>query len=358
MGSVITGTGISVPGNIVTNDDLARIMDTSDEWISTRSGVRERHFVDPGVGSSDLGTEAARRALSDAGVGPTSVDAVVTATMTPDYYAPGIAGLVQAKLGLAEIAAYDLRQQCSGFLYGLDLADSLISSSRADTVVVIGTEVHGGFLPWDEASWDVVLGRRDEPISPQQYERNTKYRSWSVLFGDGAGAMVLHRGISPDEGVLSTAMHSDGSHFELIMVPGSGFLNRPYVDAEQVQADFHLPTMQGGALYRQAVRLMPLAVMEVAEKAGLRLSEIDLVVAHQANDRILEGVRKQLGMSEDKVPSNIARYGNTTAGTLPILYHELRLQGRIRPGTVVCFTAFGAGAHYGALLYREPELAD
>lgn len=357
MGSIISGTGMSVPDNVVTNDDLARIMDTSDEWIATRSGVRERRFVDPGVGSSDLGAMAARRALADAGVGASSVDTLVTATMTPDHYAPGIAGLVQHKLGFSDLAAFDLRQQCSGFLYGLDLADSLIASARADTVVVVGAEVHGGFLPWDEASWDVVLGRSDGPISPEQRERNTRYRSWTVLFGDGAGAMVVRRGIGDDEGVLATALHTDGSHSDLIVVPGAGFVHRPYVDADQIARDVHLPAMQGGALYRQAVRLMPEAVMEVAEKAGLRLSEIDLIVAHQANDRIVEGVRKQLAMPAEKVPSNIARYGNTTAGTLPILYHELRAEGRITPGTVVCFTSFGAGAHYGAVLYREPEPA-
>lgn len=352
MGAVIGGTGISVPDNVVTNHDLARIMDTTDEWITTRTGVKERHFVDPGIGASDLATEATLSALADAGIGPESVDALVTATMTPDYLAPGIAGLVQEGAGMGHIAAYDLRQQCSGFLYGLDLADALIASDRADTVVVVGAEVHAGFLPWSEDSWRKALGEPGE-VSESDHVHNTEYRAWSVLFGDGAGAMVVRRGSQPDEGLLATSLHTDGESFELIWVPGVGFRSRPYVRAEDLAEDAHLPRMDGGGLFRKAVRLMPEAARSVLDKAGLTLDDVDLVVAHQANDRILEGVRKQFGMDSTKVPSNIASYGNTTAGTLPILYHELRESGRTRPGNLVCFAAFGAGAHYGAALYRE-----
>jgi 3-oxoacyl-[acyl-carrier-protein] synthase-3 len=355
-GSVISGTGIAVPDNVVSNHDLARIMDTTDEWITSRTGVKERRFVDPGVGASDLAVDAVVRALEDARIEPERVDALVTATMTPDYLAPGIAGLVQAGAGMRHIAAFDLRQQCSGFLYGLDLADALISSDRADTVVVVGSEVHAGFQPWSKESWQAVLSHSGD-VSPDDFERNTKYRSWSVLFGDGAGAMVLTRGSIRGEGILATSLHTDGESFELIWVPGVGFKSRPYVSVEDLAADRQLPQMDGGGLFRKAVRLMPEAAQAVLEEAGLGLDDVDLVVAHQANDRILEGVRKQFDMGPEKVPSNIGAYGNTTAGTLPILYHELRESGRVPPGTLVCFAAFGAGAHYGAALYREPLAA-
>ncbi len=354
MGAVIGGTGMYVPENVVSNHDLARIMDTTDEWITTRTGVKERRFVDPGTGSSDLAIRAVDRAMDDAGVGTDEVDALVTATMTPDYLAPGIAGLVQAGLGLSHVAAFDVRQQCSGFLYGLDLADALISSGRADTVAVVGAEVHAGFQPWSEESWRVLLGQSDGPLDQGDYERNTKYRGWSVLFGDGAGAAIVRRGDSDDQGVLATSLHTDGDSFELIWVPGVGFKSRPYVSQADIAEDVHLPTMDGGGLFRKAVRLMPEAARAVLDEAQMTLDEVDLVVAHQANDRILEGVRKQFGMEPEKVPSNIGSYGNTTAGTLPILYHELRTAGRVRPGSVVCFAAFGAGAHYGAALYKEP----
>lgn len=354
MGAVIRGTGMYVPDNVVSNHDLTRIMDTTDEWITTRTGVKERRFVDPGVGSSDLAIRAVESALADAGVQPGSVDALVTATMTPDYLAPGIAGLVQSGLGLGHVAAFDVRQQCSGFLYGLDLAAALIDSDRADTVAVAGAEVHAGFQPWSDESWQVVLGRSRGPISAEDFERNTAFRAWSVLFGDGAGAMILQRGSSQDEGILATSLHTDGEAFELIWVPGVGFKSRPYISSAEVAADRHLPTMDGGGLFRKAVRLMPEAATAVLDRTGMSLDDVDLVVAHQANDRILEGVRKQFGMEPERVPSNIGSYGNTTAGTLPILYHELAKSGRISPGTVVCFAAFGAGAHYGAALYREP----
>ncbi len=356
MGSVITGTGIALPDNVVSNHDLARIMDTTDDWITSRTGVKERRFVDPGVGASDLAVEAVDASLADAGVEPTAVDALVTATMTPDYLAPGIAGLVQSGSGLGHIAAYDLRQQCSGFLYGIDLADALIASGRAETVVVVGAEVHAGFLPWSEESWRAVLSG-DVDVSDEDHQRNTTYRAWSVLFGDGAGAMVLRRNDVPDEGILATSLHTDGDSFELIWVPGVGFKQRPYVSVDDISHDRHLPRMDGGGLFRKAVRLMPEAANSVLAKSGLHLDDVDVVVAHQANDRILEGVRKQFGVGAEKVPSNIGSYGNTTAGTLPILYHELRAAGRVTPGTVVCFAAFGAGSHYGAALYREPRAA-
>ncbi|HVR31213.1 MAG TPA: 3-oxoacyl-[acyl-carrier-protein] synthase III C-terminal domain-containing protein [Acidimicrobiia bacterium] len=353
MSAVISGTGVARPPNVVTNDHLARIMDTSDEWIRSRSGVAQRHFVEPGTGSSDLAVEAIQAALDDAGVDGSSVDVLVTATMTPDVMNPGIAGLVQHKLGLGRIPAFDLRQQCSGFLYALDLADSLIGSDRADTVVVAGAEVHAGYLPWGHA-WEIALGRSDRRATRAERERATAHRGWSVLFGDGAGAMVLQRSAVAGVGVLGSILRTDGSQFELIVGGDFGFVHRPYISEAMLAQELHLPRMDGGGLYRHAVRLMPEAILEVLDKTGYSLDDLDVVVAHQANERILAGVRRQLGVDETLVPSNIAEWANTTAATLPILFHELRAAGRIMPQTLVCFTAFGAGAHWGAVLYRQP----
>ncbi|MDX1690453.1 MAG: beta-ketoacyl-ACP synthase III [Acidimicrobiia bacterium] len=351
MGSVIVGTGIAVPDEVVTNADLEALMDTSDEWITSRTGVRERRVAPDGVATSHLAAEAGTRALADAGVTAADVDLLVVATMTPDFYAPGSAPLVQDRMGLGAIPAFGLRQQCSGFVYGLDLADAYLSSGRASTAVVIGAEVHAGIQPWSE---DLRRHRDGSPIDPDSYARTTSYRDWGVLFGDGAGAVVLRAGASEGSGLLTTHLATDGSLFELIHVPALGSADRPFVDARRVAADEHMPTMQGPMLYRQAVRLMPAAVEAVLEGAGLDLTDVDVVVAHQANERIVDGVRKRLGVSADVVPTNLDRYGNTTAGTLPILYHELRTDGRVFPGALVCFVAFGAGAHWGAALYREP----
>lgn len=353
MGSTIIGTGVSVPDRIVSNDDLARIMDTSDEWIGRRTGVRVRHFAPPGVGASDLATEAGAAAIRDASLHPEEVDVVITATMTPDSLAPGIASLVQDKLGLPNVTAYDIRQQCSGFLYGMELADALLGSGKAETALVIGAEVHAGFLPFGD-SWPYLFGESDIPPTREQWDRNTKYRGWSVLFGDGAGAAVMRRGAEEDEGILAARLRTDGSLFELIHVPGIGSTRQPYIDQAQLDAELHMPSMQGRELFRQAVTLMPEAIRNVVADAKVELEDVDLVIAHQANARIVDGVRRALGVDDDIVPINIDRYGNTTAATLPILYNEMRMSGRVPPGTLVCFTAFGAGAHWGAALYREP----
>ena len=342
---------MAVPDTVITNDDLTRIMDTDDHWIFSRTGVHERHLVDPGVGSSDLAVIVGRAAIEDAGLLANQVDALVTATMTPDFVAPGIGALVQHGLGLGQVPAFDLRQQCSGFLYGLDLADALISSNRAKTVLVVGAEAHAGFFPWGPRNPDGSL----IPAIAAQREINNRHRNWSVLFGDGAGAMIVRQGVGSSSGVLGSQLFTDGTQFDLIAVPGLGFRNQPYANHDQIDQGLHWPVMDGGGLYRQAIRLMPEAVRAVCKQAGFDVDDLDIVVAHQANERILEGVRRQLGLAPEKVPSNIASYGNTTSATLPILYHELKATGRVGPGDLVCFTAFGAGSHWGALLYREPD---
>jgi 3-oxoacyl-[acyl-carrier-protein] synthase-3 len=350
MRSVITGTGIGVPKHVVKNELLAKIMDTSDEWIRTRSGIEERRYVEPGVGSTALGMVAATQAMEAAGVGTADIDAIIFATMTPDYLFPGNGPLVQARMGFGPIPTFDIRQQCSGFLYALDLADSLIRSGKFRRLLVIGGDVHTPFMPWQNG-WDVTIGRGDGAVTPAQYEQNTAIRDRTVLFGDGAGAVVIE-GREGEQGFLASKLFSDGSTIEALYTPGVGFRRRPYVTHEQIDAGEILPVMEGRAVFKEAVTRMPEAVRQVCADAGIAVESLDRVLVHQANLRIIEGVAKALGLPAEKVPHNIERYGNTTAGTLPILYHECVRDGIVTPGMLVCFTALGSGLHWGAALYR------
>jgi len=351
MRSLIIGTGMAVPDLVVTNDDLSRFMDTDDEWVRSRTGVRERRIAAPGQSTSDLAVESGNAALADAGVDPMEVDALVVATMTPDYYAPGPAPIVQHGMGLRnDIGAFCIRQQCSGFLYALDIGDALIRSGKARTVVVTGAEVHAGVQPWITA-FDRWVASGEGPTAAE-WDLATRNRAWAVLFGDGAGSVVLRATDDDSVGILGSRLFTDGSLFELIHIPALGSKARPFVDADQIEHEAHIPRMQGPLLYRQAVRQMPDAAEKLLADHGLTIDDIDVIVAHQANERILDGVRKRLDLGADKVPQNLDRYGNTTAGTLPILYHELRSDGRVGADDTVLFVAFGAGAHWGAAIHR------
>lgn len=351
MRSVIIGTGIGVPPHVVPNAALAGIMDTSDEWIRTRSGIQERRYAEPGQGSTDLGVMATRAALADAGLAPEELDAVVFATMTPDHVLPGNGPLLQAALGLrTDLPTFDIRQQCSGFLYGLELADLLIQSGRYRRVLLVGAEVHTGFMPW-HLGWDTLLGRSTREVTAAEKAENTASRDRTVLFGDGAGAVVIEAR-DEDRGLLKTKLFTDGTGAGVLTMTGASFKRRPFVDREQIEAGETLPIMSGKEVFRSAVTLMPQAVREVCDAAGVALEDLDLVLIHQANLRIIEGVQKALGLPPEKVPHNIERYGNTTAATLPILFHECRQQGLVRPGGLVAFTALGSGLHWGAALYR------
>lgn len=353
MGTVISGTGICLPDTVVTNSDLMSVMDIDVDWVVSRTGVEERRIASPGVATSDLAVAAGMAALADAGLAPSDVDALVVATMTPDFYAPGPAPLVQHGLGLPNsIAAYCIRQQCSGFLYGLELADALVLSGKAATVLVVGAEVQAGVQPWITA-WD-RLADEGLPPTPEEWDLATRNRAWSVLFGDGAGAFVLTTAPREDVGILTTRMFTDGEHFGLIHIPALGSASRPFIDTQSIIDETHIPVMQGPLLYRQAVRRMPEALETVLGEVSLTIDDLDMVIAHQANERILDGVRKRLGVDTTVMPQNLQRYGNTTAATLPILFHEMRQEGRVRPDDLVAFVAFGAGAHWGAALYRVP----
>ena len=352
MKSVITGSGIGVPKNVVRNEALTKIMDTSDEWIRTRSGVEERRYADSGQGSAELGSIAAQAALTDAGRSKEEIDAIVFATMTPNYFFPGNGPVLQAKMGFPEtIPTFDIRQQCSGFLYGLDLADSLIQSGKYKRLLLIGSDVHTPFMPW-ERGWGAMIGEPTREPTREDYAFNTSIRDRTVLFGDGAGAVVVEASENGNRGFLAARLFTDGSNIEALYVPGVGFRRRPFVTHEQVDKAEPIPVMEGREVFRQAVIRMPDSVREVCKTAGIAVSDIDLLLIHQANLRIVEGVGKALGLPPEKVPHNIERYGNTTAGTLPILYHECVRDGRIKPGMLICFTALGSGLHWGAALYR------
>lgn len=350
MGTLVTGSGIALPPNVVSNDALARIMDTSDEWIQSRSGIRQRYYADPGQGSADLGCQAAVRALEDAGVDGDSIDVVIFATMTPDHLLPGNGPLLQDRLGLRNIPTFDIRQQCSGFLYGLDMADSLLRSGKYRRVLLVGAEVHSPFMPWANG-WDTTIGREEREVSDSERQLNTLSRDRTVLFGDAAGAVVLEW-TDEERGLIRSRLWSDGAGWKALSLSGVSFKRRPYVDAAQLEAGEILPTMEGREVFRQAVTRMPDAVKKVCADEGISPSELDLLLVHQANLRIIEGVAKALDLPAERVPHNIERYGNTTAATLPLLWHELKTEGRMQEGMLIGLTALGSGLHWGAALYK------
>lgn len=351
--SRIYGSGFVVGETCVPNERLAAVVDTSDEWIRERSGIEQRYFVNEGTTTSDLGVRAARKALEDAGTAADEIDYIVVATMTPDYYFPGVGSLIQAKLGVANIPSLDIRQQCSGFVYGLQVCDALIRAGAAKKLLFIGTEIHTGFMPFSKDGWDVVMGRSNKPISESERAWNSKFRHLLVLFGDAAGAVVMGPTDDPERGVLGFALHSDGKNPESLYVPSAGFAYRPYFDESHVREGRFVPVMDGRNVFRMAVTRMPEAVHEVCGKTGQSLDDIDLLIPHQANLRISEGVQKALKLPDSRVYNNIQRYGNTTAATIPIAYDECKKSGKIQPGNLVCFVGLGAGYHWGAALMRE-----
>ncbi|PYQ04926.1 MAG: hypothetical protein DMF82_09585 [Acidobacteria bacterium] len=235
MRAVIVGSGSEIPSKAVTNQMLSRIMDTSDEWIRERSGVETRYYVEPGTATSDLGVAAARRALESAGVEPAGVDLVVFATMTPDHYFPGSGPLLQAKLGLRNVPCYDIRQQCVGFLYGLQLVDAQIRARLARTVLLVGAEVHSGFMPFSPANWDYLYDRADVPPTPAEHAWNSRFRHLTVLFGDAGAAVVLRAEEDGSRGIIDSILGTDGAEYDKLYVPGTGFKHRPYT----VQARHH-----------------------------------------------------------------------------------------------------------------------
>jgi len=328
-GAKITGTGMYVPDRVLTNRDLEHMVETSDEWIRERTGIRERRIAAPDQASSDLAVIAARRALESAGLFPKDVDQIVLATTTPDRYLPSCACTVQAKLGASNAAAYDVFAACTGFVYGLGIARGVIGTAQADTVLVIGVETLSRIVDYTD--------------------RNT-----CVLFGDGAGAAVLQPCAAGD-GILAISMGSDGTLGEVLEIPAGGS-GQP-ASAETVQARGHFIKMRGRELFKIAVRAMEDSVRRTLESTGLSTDDIDLLVPHQANQRILDAVQQRLGIPAHKVIGNIERYGNTSSASIPISLDEVVREGRLEPGDHVGLVAFGGGATWGATLMRWTQPA-
>ncbi len=351
--AVLAGTGIAIPPLEVDNHMLGRIIETNDAWIRERSGVATRYYVHAGTASSDLGAEASRAALADAGIAPEEVDYVVCATMTPDHYFPGTGTLIQQKLGLRPLPVLDIRQQCAGFAYGLQVVDALIRGGVAKTVLLVGADVHTSLMPFSARTFEVLHGRDEGPLSPEEIEWNSRFRHLLVLFGDGAGAMVFRAGpVEESRGILDHALYGDGNHRDILYVPGGGSQRRPFVSAEMIAAADTVPVMDGKAVFKLAVTRMPEATREVLERQGYSTADLDLLIMHQANLRINEKAQQILGLPDNKVYNNIQKYGNTTSGTLPIAFHEARQKGMAPPGSLVAFAALGAGLHWGAVLMR------
>ena len=351
--SIVRGSGIHLPDGVVTNERMSRLMDTTDEWITQRTGIRERRFARRGTSSADLGSAAAVRALEDAGVGATDIDLIVFATMTPAHYFPGNGGLVAARLGLAATPALDIRMQCAGFLSGLQVADAFIRSGTYRRVLLVGAECHAAFFPWTDAEWAILFGDSREPARPESLAWGTAHRDRAVIFGDGAGAFVLEANETGDgRGFLGFAMHTDGNHWDKLYVPGGGSANFPYFSPEMFKDNRTIPIVEGRQVFRLAATAMPQVLREVLERHRLSVEDLNLLLMHQANLRINEAVQKALGLSDERVFNNIQKYGNTTAATLPLVFHEAKQQGRIRAGDLIGFAALGAGLHWGAGLLR------
>lgn len=329
----IAGMGYYVPENVVTNDDLSKMMDTNDEWIQERTGIKERRWVVPGDGNttSSMGVKAAKMAIENAGISKDDIDFIVFATLSPDYYFPGPGVLVQRDLGIREVGALDVRNQCSGFVYALSVADQYVRSGMYKNVLVIGSELHSGGL-----------------------DKTTRGRGVTVIFGDGAGAAVVSRSDKEGKGILSTHLHSQGEHAEELALIGPATTH--WVDAimeENNPEDIsYYPYMNGNFVFKHAVTRFEQVILEALDANGYQPEDIDMLVPHQANLRISQFIMKKMGLSPDKVYNNIMRYGNTTAASIPIAFTEAIRDGKVKEGDLVCLAAFGSGFTWASALMR------
>jgi 3-oxoacyl-[acyl-carrier-protein] synthase-3 len=348
LGFEIIGTGHYVPGPPVPNSALARVMDTSDEWIFRRSGIRQRHYAPEGVGASDLALEASKRAIEAARIRREEIDYVVFSTMTPDYVFPGPGALLAHKLNL-QAPALDIRQQCAAMLFGLQIVDGLIQSRAARTILFVGAEAHAGFMPWED--WGALDPANGREATPEAKARANKHRALAVLFGDGAGALVF-RATERDAGLRGMKLHTDGGAAKLLYVEGGGFRTRPYWKPTDYDAQTYVPTMDGRELFKFAVTRLPACARALCADTKTPLEKIDWFLAHQANARINDYVRDELGVPAQKLPSNIDRFGNTSAATLPILIDEQMRGGKLKHGDLCMLLALGAGVHWGCALVQ------
>jgi 3-oxoacyl-[acyl-carrier-protein] synthase III len=313
--SRIIGTGSYLPPKVVTNDDLAKLMDTTDEWIRTRTGIRQRHIAEPSQASSDLGVEASRAALVAARRVPQDIDLIIVATATPDYIFPSTACIMQAKLGIKGCAAFDIQAVCSGFVYALAIADKLIRSGQHRCALIVGTEVYSRILDW-------------------------KDRGTAVLFGDGAGAVIL--GADSKPGIVASALHADGSYVGILSVPGNvcggKIVGSPFLQ------------MDGQAVFKFAVKVLDEVARETLDMCGLTPADVDWLIPHQANVRILEATARKLGIDLAKLIVTVDRHGNTSAASVPLALDVAIRDGRIKPGHKVMLQGVGGGFTWGASL--------
>lgn len=344
--SKIAGLGYYVPKNVYTNNDLTRFMETSDEWIQERTGIKERRYADRiGETTTSMGVEAAKIAIERAKTTAEEIDFVIFATLSPDYYFPGCGVLLQREMGMKEVGALDVRNQCSGFVYALSIADQFIKTGMYKNILVVGSEKHSFALDF-----------------------STRGRAVSVIFGDGAGAVVLQPTTEEGKGILSTHLHSDGADAEKLAMyyPGAsaGYyldempewpdveLGQMLMTKEMLEDGSAFPYMDGQAVFKKAVVKFPEVIGEALAKNNLKSTDINMLIPHQANLRISQFVQKTLGLSDDQVFNNIQKYGNTTAASVPIALCEAWEEGKIKDGDLVCLAAFGAGFTWGSALIR------
>ena len=324
----ISGTGFFVPPKVMTNHDLSQFMDTNDEWIQERTGIKERRYVENGVSTSDIAIPAVEMAMERAGVRKNDIGLIIFATSTPDYYAPGSGCLLQEKMDFPTIGALDIRVQCSGFVYGLSVAQQYVENSIFEHVLVIGAEVQSTAM-----------------------DLSTRGRDTAVIFGDGAGVAVVSTS-HDDSGILSTHLHSEGKHCRELWVeaPSSGVA--PRLNQEILDEGRHFLQMNGREVFRHAVTRFPQVIMEGLDANGLTSENIDLLVPHQANLRIAQMIQKRLKLRDDQVFSNIHKYGNTTAASIPIALCEAMDEGRVKKGDLVVFAAFGSGFTWASAIVK------
>ncbi len=320
----ITGIGSYVPENVMTNDDLAKMVDTNHEWIVSRTGIEERRIADKDQPTSDLATKASLKALEDASIAPEELDLIIVATATPDYIFPSTAAMVQKDIGATKAAAFDISVGCSGFVYGLVTGANFISSGMYKKVLVIGAETLSKIVDWED--------------------RNT-----CVLFGDGAGACILEP-CDESFGILSSELGSDGVKGDVLIVPGGGSKNP--ATAETVKNKLHAIRMDGKEVFKFAVRVMEQSSMRVLESAGLSKEELDFMISHQANSRIIDAAMKKLGLSKDKTHVNLTKYGNTSAASVPVALDEAVKSELIKKGDNLLLIAFGAGLSWASVVLK------
>ena len=331
--SKIAGLGYYVPSNVVTNDDLSKIIDTNDEWIRERTGIQERRHIIRGEDTTTtMGVKAAKIAIERSGVAKEDIDFIVFATLSPDYYFPGPGVLAQRDLGLKTVGALDIRNQCSGFVYGLSVADQYIKTGMYKNILVIGSEVQSTGL-----------------------DMTDRGRGVSVIFGDGAGAAILSREVDLSKGILSTHLHSEGQHAEELVVKAPGMGGRWVTDIledNDPNDESYFPYMNGQFVFKNAVVRFSEVINEGLQANNLQVSDIDMLIPHQANLRISQFIQKKFGLTDDQVFNNIQKYGNTTAASIPIALTEAWEQGKIKSGDILVLAAFGSGFTWGSAIIR------